>query len=111
MKETCPYCSSENLVKREKIQEAISKLKFEELKVNDESEQLANKYIQAKITPEKYKNDALHIAIAVINNIDVIISWNMSHIVKLKTIVEVNKINKKLGYKEILINTPEEVLE
>lgn len=97
--------------RKEKMQEIISNLNFKELKINDESEQLADKYIQAKIIPERYKNDALHIAIAVVNNIDVIISWNMRHIVKLKTIVEVNKVNKEHGYKEILINTPEEVIE
>jgi len=42
---------------------------------------------------------------------DVLVSWNMEHIVKLKTVVEVNKLNKKLGYKIILIYTPEEVVE
>ncbi len=97
--------------KKEKMQEVISKLKFKELKVDDESEQLAKKYIQARIIPERYKNDALHIAIAVVNDIDVIVSWNMRHIVKLKTIIGVNKINKELNYREILINTPEEASE
>lgn len=97
--------------KKEKMREVISKLEFQELKVNEKSEQLAEKYIQAKIIPERYKNDALHIAITVVNDIDAIVSWNMRPIVKLKTIIGVNKINKELNYKEILINTPEEVLE
>lgn len=97
--------------KRKKLHEVISKLTFKELKINEESEKLAEKYIQAKIIPEKYKNDALHIAIAVVNKLDAIISWNMQHIVKLKTIIGVNRINKRLKYQEILINTPEEVIE
>jgi hypothetical protein len=42
---------------------------------------------------------------------EVLVSWNMEHIVKLKTIVGVNKINKQEGYSLILINTPEEVSE
>lgn len=97
--------------KRNKIKEALSKLQLREIKVNEECDKLAERYIDAKIIPKKYRNDALHIAVAVINKVDVIVSWNMEHIVKLKTIVGVNKINKELGYNEILINTPEEVLE
>ena len=42
---------------------------------------------------------------------EVLVSWNMEHIVKLKTIVGVNKVNKESGYASILIITPEEVLE
>jgi hypothetical protein len=41
---------------------------------------------------------------------DALVSWNMSHIVKLKTKIMVNEINKKSGYPEIYICTPEEVL-
>lgn len=59
--------------------------------------------------PEKFINDALHIAIATVNGIDTVVSWNLEHIVKLKTIVEVNKINLKNGYKQIFIVTPEEI--
>jgi hypothetical protein len=42
---------------------------------------------------------------------DAIISWNFRHIVKLKTKVEVNGVNKLLGYKEVEICSPEEVIE
>jgi len=97
--------------KKIKLRQIISKLTLKELKVDEESEKLAEEYLKAKIIPEKYKNDALHIAIAVVNKLDVIVSWNMEHIVKLKTIIGVNKINRELKYHEILINTPEEALE
>jgi len=46
-----------------------------------------------------------------VNDLDVIISWNFKHIVKLKTKIEANGVNKLLGYKEIEICTPEEVVE
>lgn len=93
------------------LKKAIKENKIGLLTKNKECEDLASKYVEAGIIPKKYRNDALHIAIAVINNMDIIVSWNMQHIVKVKTIIGVNNINKKLGYKEILINTPEEVLE
>jgi len=54
---------------------------------------------------------ALHIAMAVINGIEAIISWNFEHIVKLKTRIMVNGINRLLGYHEIEICSPEEVVE
>ena len=95
--------------KYQKIHKSLPKHIFKVLDVTDECKNLADKYVEAGIIPAKFKNDALHIAIAVINNMDIIVSWNMQHIVKVKTIIGVNEINKKLGYKEILINTPEEV--
>ena len=103
--------SKSPIEKKIKLREAMSKLILKELKIDGESEKLAEKYVKAKIIPEKYKNDALHIAIAVVNKLDVVVSWNMEHIVKLKTIIGVNKLNRELKYPEILINTPEEVLE
>lgn len=47
----------------------------------------------------------------VINGIEAIISWNFEHIVKLKTRIMVNGINRLLGYHEIEICSPEEVVE
>lgn len=93
------------------LKNVIKKYKCKFLTVTEECHNLAEKYIKAGIILSKYKNDALHIAIAIINNIDVVVSWNLEHIVKLKTIVGVNEINKKLNYPNILINTPEEVIE
>lgn len=84
---------------------------FKLLITSKECINLAKKYVQTRIIPEKYVNDAIHIAIAVVNKMGAIASWNMEHIVKLKTIVEVNKINRELGYPEIIIITPEEVSE
>jgi len=81
------------------------------LDVNQEAMELSERYVGEGIIPERYKSDSLHIAIAVCNNIDVIVSWNFSHIVKLKTRIMVNGINKLLGYHEIEICSPEEVIE
>lgn len=97
--------------KRDKLKATVSKYGLRLLKTTDECKELGRKYVRAGIIPKKYQPDALHISIAVVNRMDVIVSWNMQHIVKLKTIVGVNKINKKLDYPEILINTPEEVTE
>jgi predicted nucleic acid-binding protein len=81
------------------------------LEINTEISSLADRYIKEGIIPAKYQDDALHIAVAVVNEMDVILSWNFQHIVKLKTKLKVNGINKLLGYKEIQICSPEEVVE
>ncbi len=81
------------------------------LEVDIEAEELAERYIREGIIPIRYRSDALHIAVAVINGIEAIVSWNFEHIVKLKTRVMVNGVNRLLGYHEIEICSPEEVVE
>jgi len=42
--------------------------------------------------------DAEHIAIAAINHVDVLVSWNFRHIVNLQKIRGYNSVNLKYGY-------------
>jgi len=65
----------------------------------------------AEIIPEKYRADALHIAFATFYEMDVLVSYNLRHIVKLKTRRLVNYINLLEGYRNLEIGTPEEVIE
>lgn len=80
------------------------------LEINEDAQTLADRYIHEGLIPEKSRNDALHIALSSIHGVDALLSWNMEHIVKLKTRRGVNGINKLLGYKEIELVTPEEVV-
>ena len=97
--------------KRKQMLDLISKYDLQELALNESAKELAAKYIQEKIIPPKYQFDAFHIAIASVNNLDVVISWNFEHMVKLKTKREVVGINVFMGYKEIDIYSPLEVVE
>lgn len=97
--------------KRIQIESLIARFDLPQLKLDKAADNLAREYIKNKVIPSKYEADAMHIAIPVINNLDAIVSWNFRHIVKLKTIIGVNEINKILGYKEIVICSPMEVLE
>ncbi len=80
------------------------------LRLSEEAEELADRYVAAGLIPAKYRNDALHLAIAVIHEFDVVVSWNFEHMVKLKTRLGVNGMNKMLGYRDIEIVSPEEVV-
>ena len=82
-----------------------------ELEMDGSVEELAEKYSSTNIVPSKYENDVIHIAYAVAHEMDVVVSWNMKHIVKLKTKMEINGINKINGYKEIELCTPGEVVD
>lgn len=82
-----------------------------ELEMDESVEELSEKYLSANIVPARYENDVFHIAYAVAHDMDVVVSWNMKHIVKLKTRMEINGINRIYGYKEIELCTPEEVID
>lgn len=97
--------------KQKALVSLVEEYNLSALEIDEEIENLANLYVQNKIIPQKYKEDAVHIAVAVINDLDVIVSWNFEHIVKLKTKLSVNGINKLEGYKEIEIYSPMEVIE
>jgi len=75
----------------------------------EESEELADLYVKNRIIPVKYRIDAVHIAIATLNDIDVLVSWNFEHIVKYKTRHLVNSVNILKGYKTIDIVSPQEI--
>ena len=71
--------------------------------------ELAEQYVRSGVIPEKYRDDAFHIAIACTNGLQYLLSWNFEHIVKLKTKRIVNLINLTSGYREIEIVTPGEL--
>ena len=76
-----------------------------------EAQNLANTYVNEGVIPLKYQPDGLHIAIATINDIELLISVNYQHINKLKTKTMTSLINLKQGYKSITIATPMEVVD
>jgi len=96
---------------REKLTNLIKKYNPIKLKGDEDIESLSKKYIKAGIIPQKYEDDAMHIAFAVVNDLNAIVSWNLKHIVKLKTRIQTNAINLSEGYKKIEICTPEEAIE
>ena len=83
---------------------------LESLPQTDEVEILADRYVDQKIIPAKHYDDALHIAIASVYNLDAIVSWNFEHMVKFKTKREVQAVNTLMGYKTVQICSPQEMI-
>ncbi|MEX0600370.1 MAG: type II toxin-antitoxin system VapC family toxin [Rhodothermales bacterium] len=77
--------------------------------LTDSVRELAAAYLQRGIVPEKYSNDALHIALATVAEVDLLVSWNFKHIVRFDKIRMFNAVNRELGYKPIDIYSPREV--
>ena len=98
---------------REEVREQIEKIPvaFREYVLSDEeAEFLAEKYIKEKAVSSKFYEDALHIAIATIQKVDVLVSWNFKHIVNLNRIRKYNAVNLMNGYPMIEIRNPREIL-
>jgi predicted nucleic acid-binding protein len=82
---------------------------FEVLKTNQKIKDLANAYIENDVFPERYFDDALHVAIASFYEISYLVSWNFEHMVKVKTRRLVRLVNALEGFKEIEIVSPPEL--
>ena len=96
--------------RQEALRRVIEEIGPELLRLNEEAEALADRYVKADLIPARYRNDALHLAVAVIHDYDAVVSWNFEHMVKLTTRLGINGLNKMLGYREIEIVSPEEVV-
>jgi len=97
--------------RKKKLENSIKKYRPKKLEITDETKRIVKKYLNAGFIPERYIDDLNHLAIASTNDIDVLVSWNLRHIVKLTTKRYVNSINMAEGYKSIEILTPEEVVD
>ena len=84
---------------------------YKYLPLNDEAKQLAETYVNEKALGQASMNDAFHIAIASVNRLDCLVSWNFKHIVNFDKIKLFNSINLRLGYPLIDIRTPLEFLK
>jgi hypothetical protein len=79
------------------------------LKLDDEAIDLAEAYLNHGILSPNYRDDARHIAMATIADVDVLVSWNFRHVVHFDRIRQFNAVNLERGYKAISIYTPREV--
>lgn len=81
------------------------------VKLTNEAKELANKYIKEKVVTKKSLLDAQHIAIATLNKVDVLVSWNFKHIVNYNKIRLYNSVNLKYGYPLLEIRNPRELTD
>jgi hypothetical protein len=98
----------------EQVQENFRKIPEDNLEIlisDQESEKLADLYVVEGAVSRKFYEDALHIAISTINQVNVLASWNFKHIVNLDRIRLYNAVNLKNGYTMLEIRNPREILK
>lgn len=99
--------------KRENLLKIIVRYKINILPDDNlnEIELLSTAYIKENILPSNKKEDALHIAYAVVNEIDVLVSWNFKHLANINKERQILVINQKEGYfYPLRLTTPLEVM-
>jgi predicted nucleic acid-binding protein len=88
----------------------LSETAVERVEATEEARALQVAYLEAGVLARSSDVDALHVAIATVTHADVVVSWNMRHIVRLERIRGFNAVNLREGYGQIEIRTPREVL-
>ena len=93
-----------------KVLSSIPDANVENVFLTEEAEKLAQNYIDEGVVSAKHIVDAQHIAIASVERVDVLVSWNFHQIVNLDRIRAFNSVNLKLGYPILEIRSPREVI-
>ncbi|MCP4614302.1 MAG: type II toxin-antitoxin system VapC family toxin, partial [Planctomycetes bacterium] len=81
------------------------------LELTEEANALASELITQGALPENATVDALHIAIAVVNGMDYLLTWNCAHIANATMRGTIEYVCRTKGYEPPVICTPEELME
>ena len=100
-------CSRE---KREILLDYLDQIDYNIIETDEETVNLAEKFIDFGFLKRKSYDDCRHIAAAILTGCDFIISWNFKHIVNVKTIRGIKAILTYEGYKDLMIYPPSALL-
>ncbi len=81
------------------------------LETSSEARGLTNLLIKRKAIPLKAVFDATHLAIAAVNGMNYLLTWNCSHLANASLRALIERVCDKAGYRCPVICTPEELLE
>ena len=97
----------------ERVQQLLTNLPDKlktRVELTEEVVDLADTYLTENVVGRTSRSDCFHIAMATINEVDILVSWNFKHIVNVKRIRGYNAVNMKLNYKIIDIRSPKEII-
>ncbi len=80
------------------------------LEITDEAVELGEALIHEGVLPPKAVTDALHIAIAVVHEMDVLLTWNCKHLANAETLGAVTRVIRTRGFESPVICTPDELM-
>lgn len=97
--------------KKETLYYYLNLINYELVYTDENVDILSNEIINEGILSKRSKDDAIHIALAILNDCDYIISWNFKHLVNVDTINGVRKITFAKYNKFIDIYAPINLLK
>ena len=89
----------------------LEQIDYNIIETDEDTVELAEKFIDFGILKQKSFDDCQHIAAAILAGCDIITSWNFKHIVNIKTVRGVKVITTLEGYKDLLIYPPSVLIE
>lgn len=81
------------------------------LQLTEEVRRVAHELLGQKALPAQAAVDALHVAVAVVNGMDYLLTWNCTHIANAAVRSKIERVCRSQGYEPPVICTPEELLE
>ncbi|MBI5244088.1 MAG: PIN domain protein [Elusimicrobia bacterium] len=83
---------------------------MERIELSSEAIAVRDRYVREGILSPMRLDDAAHVALATVAEVDIIVSWNFKHLVHFEKIRQYNAVNLSLGYRGIEIRSPKEVV-
>jgi hypothetical protein len=80
------------------------------LEATEEALELAKLLIRSRAIPAAAEDDATHVAIAAVNGMDFLLTWNCRHIANLVAAPLIRDIIEQAGYGAPTITTPKDLL-
>ena len=81
------------------------------LEISEEALALSQHLLNARAIPQDFPEDALHVAVAVVNGIEFLLTWNYKHLANASMRSKIEATCRELGYEAAIICTPEELME
>ena len=81
------------------------------IEATPDAERLAQRLIDVAAMPRQAADDAAHIAIAVTNGIDFLVTWNFRHIANAAVRMRIERACRQAGFEPPVICTPNELME
>jgi len=77
------------------------------IEVSDEALGVAEVYVRHRLMPASRAGDALHLALATLNEIDYLLTWNIRHLANPNKVEHMTVINRRLGLLSPIVVSPD----
>lgn len=97
---------------REQLLELVKSYSISVVDVQQEElESLLVSYMEDRVVPSDFEDDARHFACATLLKVDYLITYNLTHIANEKSSRKFNSVNIREGYSPVTVKLPEEVID